>query len=64
MDSEGDRHLYWMKKAFEYAQDALKVGEVPVGCIFVYKGEIIATGRNEVNETKNATRHAELVAID
>jgi len=30
----------------------------------VYKSQIIGTGRNEVNETKNATRHAELVAID
>ena len=30
----------------------------------VYKNQIIGTGRNEVNETKNATRHAELVAID
>lgn len=30
----------------------------------VYKNQVIGTGRNEVNETKNATRHAELVAID
>ena len=30
----------------------------------VYNGEIIGEGRNEVNETKNATRHAEMVAID
>lgn len=30
----------------------------------VYKNKIIGTGRNEVNETKNATRHAELVAFD
>ena len=46
------------------AREALKVGEVPVGCIMVYKNEVIGTGRNEVNETKNATRHAEMVAID
>ena len=64
VDSEDDRHLHWMQKAHQLAQDALRVGEVPVGCIFVYKEEIIATGGNEVNETKNATRHAELVAID
>ena len=30
----------------------------------VYKNQVIGTGRNEVNETKNATRHAELVAVD
>ena len=56
--------VHWMHKAFQLAEDALNMGEVPVGCIFVYEDEIIATGRNEVNETKNATRHAELVAVD
>ena len=54
----------WMQKAIHMAEGALRVGEVPVGCILVYKGNIIATGSNQVNETKNATRHAELVVID
>ena len=39
-------------------------GEVPVGCVFVSEGREVASGRNEVNATKNATRHAELVAVD
>ncbi|NWR33659.1 ADAT2 deaminase, partial [Tachuris rubrigastra] len=46
------------------AKEALEKGEVPVGCLLVYDGEVIGRGRNEVNETKNATRHAEMVAID
>ena len=46
------------------ANEALEKGEVPVGCIITYKNQVIGTGRNEVNITKNATRHAELVAID
>ncbi|NWV37519.1 ADAT2 deaminase, partial [Grantiella picta] len=46
------------------AREALQKGEVPVGCLLVYNGEVIGRGRNEVNETKNATRHAEMVAID
>jgi tRNA-specific adenosine deaminase 2 len=46
------------------AEEALAAGEVPVGCIMVYDNEMIGQGRNEVNETKNATRHAEMVAID
>ncbi|XP_008634228.1 PREDICTED: tRNA-specific adenosine deaminase 2 [Corvus brachyrhynchos] len=46
------------------AKEALEKGEVPVGCLLVYNGEVIGRGRNEVNETKNATRHAEMVAID
>nr|XP_002125101.1 tRNA-specific adenosine deaminase 2-like [Ciona intestinalis] len=57
--------LKWMNEAFNYAEDALKEGEVPVGCVLVYKNkEKLSNGRNKVNETKNATRHAELVAID
>ncbi|NXI34601.1 ADAT2 deaminase, partial [Galbula dea] len=46
------------------AKEALENGEVPVGCLLVYDGEVIGRGRNEVNETKNATRHAEMVVID
>uniref|UniRef100_A0A7D9N0E8 tRNA-specific adenosine deaminase 2 n=1 Tax=Xenopus tropicalis TaxID=8364 RepID=A0A7D9N0E8_XENTR len=46
------------------AQDALNNGEVPVGCLMVYDNQVVGKGRNEVNETKNATRHAEMVAID
>ncbi|OWF40947.1 tRNA-specific adenosine deaminase 2-like [Mizuhopecten yessoensis] len=58
-------HQKWMEKSFDYAEDALKSKEVPVGCILVYRGEeVIGVGRNEVNETKNASRHAEIVAID
>ncbi|KAF6735843.1 tRNA-specific adenosine deaminase 2 [Oryzias melastigma] len=54
----------WMSRAFEMATEALQNGEVPVGCLMVYKDEAIGKGRNEVNETKNATRHAEMVALD
>ena len=55
---------YFMNKAFEMAEFALKHQEVPVGCVIEYKGEIIAQGCNEVNISKNATRHAEMVAVD
>lgn len=54
----------WMVRSFNFAEEALQAGEVPVGCIIVYEDKIIAVGKNEVNETKNATRHAEFVAID
>lgn len=61
MDKE---HNLWMERTFELAEEALKCGEVPVGCLLVHDGQEIAVGKNEVNETKNATRHAEIVAID
>ena len=54
----------FMSIAFHQSEEALRAGEVPIGCCFVSEGEVIATGRNEVNLTKNATRHAEMVAID
>ncbi|XP_070782310.1 tRNA-specific adenosine deaminase 2 [Enoplosus armatus] len=54
----------WMASAFDMAKDALENGEVPVGCLMVYNDEVVGKGRNEVNETKNATRHAEMVALD
>lgn len=55
-----------MDKATEEANDALNNNEVPVGCVIVYNlhNIIIGKGRNQVSESKNATRHAELVAID
>nr|CDS34108.1 tRNA specific adenosine deaminase 2 [Hymenolepis microstoma] len=52
-----------MEKAFELAEEALNAAEVPVGCVFIYNNEVIASGRNEVNATGDATQHAEIVAI-
>lgn len=54
----------WMDLALEKASDSLKAGEVPVGCLFIYENEVLATGSNTVNETRNATRHAEINCID
>lgn len=56
--------LKWIEHAFVMAEEALLAEEVPVGCVFVKEGSIIARGRNRVNETKNATHHAEIVAIN
>lgn len=53
-----------MRYCLQLAEEALKLGEVPVGCIFLLDGEIIAEGKNNVNETRNATRHAERNCVD
>ncbi|KAI0346953.1 cytidine deaminase-like protein [Trametopsis cervina] len=57
-------HMRWMRVAMEMAEEALAAGEVPVGCVFVREGRAIAKARNRTNELRNATRHAELEAID
>ncbi|XP_065362266.1 tRNA-specific adenosine deaminase 2 [Calliphora vicina] len=54
----------FMEEAFAEARQALASGEVPVGCVFIYNGAIIARGGNQVNATKNASRHAEFICID
>ncbi|GBE79104.1 cytidine deaminase-like protein [Sparassis crispa] len=58
------KHLGWMRVAMSMAEEALEASEVPVGCVFVRDGRAIARARNRTNELRNATRHAELEAID
>ncbi|KAM9969601.1 hypothetical protein ACTFIR_001437 [Dictyostelium discoideum] len=57
-------HKEFMNAAIEEGYKAFKEGEVPVACVIVYKGEIIARGSNKTNIKKNGTRHAELEAFD
>ncbi|RKP25087.1 cytidine deaminase-like protein [Syncephalis pseudoplumigaleata] len=54
----------FMQEALACAQEAYEHAEVPVGCVIVHEGTVIGRGRNETNVSLNATRHAELVAID
>ena len=53
----------YMKKALTEAEIATSEGEVPVGAVIVKNGEIIATARNNREQTGDATGHAELLAI-
>ena len=53
-----------MREALREADAAAEAGEVPVGCVVVYDGEIISRGRNTREGEKNALCHAEISAID
>uniref|UniRef100_A0A915PQI2 CMP/dCMP-type deaminase domain-containing protein n=1 Tax=Setaria digitata TaxID=48799 RepID=A0A915PQI2_9BILA len=55
---------YFLNRAFEIAVDAVRNNEVPVGCVFVFEGHEVASGRNDVNRTKNPICHAEMVALE
>lgn len=58
-------HEFYMRKALELAEKAAKSGEVPVGCVIVDRdGKIIASGKNRREETRRATAHAEIEALD
>ncbi|PIN17043.1 Cytosine deaminase FCY1 [Handroanthus impetiginosus] len=54
----------YMKLALEQAKLALDSLEVPVGCVIIEDQRVISSGRNRTTETRNATRHAEMEAID
>ncbi|KAF8389426.1 hypothetical protein HHK36_026121 [Tetracentron sinense] len=56
--------LLFMELAMQQAKLALDSLEVPVGCVIVEDGKVIASGKNRTTETRNATRHAEMEAID
>ncbi|MBQ4568838.1 MAG: nucleoside deaminase [Ruminococcus sp.] len=57
-----DRYDY-MKEALTLAKKAAEEGEVPVGCVIVKDGSIIACGRNRTLENNCAINHAEIDAI-
>ena len=53
----------YMKEAIRQARKAEALDEVPIGCVIVYDGRIIARGYNRRNTDKNTLSHAELNAI-
>ncbi|MDY2595690.1 MAG: tRNA adenosine(34) deaminase TadA [Oliverpabstia sp.] len=53
----------YMKEAIRQAKKAYALMEVPIGCVIVYEGKIIARGYNRRNTDKNTLSHAEMNAI-
>ena len=53
----------FMKDALKQAKKAYAIDEVPIGCVIVQNGKIIARGYNRRNIDKNTLAHAELSAI-
>ena len=53
----------FMKEAIRQARKARALEEVPIGCVIVHEGKIIARGYNRRNTDKNTLSHAELNAI-
>ena len=52
-----------MREALKEARTAFSLGEVPVGCVIVRDGEIIARGHNLTETAKDPTVHAEMNAL-
>ena len=54
----------FMKEALKQAKKAIDNGDVPIGCVIVMDGKIIARGYNKRNAKKTTLAHAELIAIE
>ena len=54
---------YFMREALRQAQKAYAADEVPVGVVVVREGKIIARAHNQVELLKDATAHAEMLAL-
>lgn len=57
------REEKYMKEAIKQAKRAIKINEVPIGCVIVHNDEIIGRGYNRRMTDKNTLSHAELNAI-
>ena len=53
----------FMELALDEARAAAQRGEVPVGCVIVHDGQVIARAGNRTLADKDPTAHAELLAI-
>ena len=53
----------FMREAIRQARKAGALMEVPIGCVIVYEGKIIARGYNRRNTDKNTISHAEMNVI-
>lgn len=54
----------YMDLAIKNAKTAFKKGDVPVGCVIVKNGKVIAQSYNKKEKKKQTTRHAEIEAIE
>lgn len=52
-----------MKEALKEANKAYAIGEIPVGCVIVKDGKVIARGYNKRESLQDVTLHAEIIAI-
>lgn len=54
---------HFMNEALKQAQLAYKATEVPIGAVIVHEGRVIARAYNQVELLKDATAHAEMLAL-
>jgi tRNA(adenine34) deaminase len=53
----------WMEEALREATRAQAAGEVPVGAVVVFEGELVGRGYNRNLRSNDPTAHAEILAL-
>lgn len=53
----------FVRIALELAHEAGQAGEVPIGAVVVRDGVVVGRGRNRMEELRDATAHAEMLAL-
>lgn len=53
----------YMRRCLELAREAAELGEIPVGAVVVRDGVIIGEGLNRRETDRDATGHAEMLAL-
>ena len=61
IDLHSDDHF--MREALRQAARAYEADEVPIGAVVVHEGRVIARDFNRVESLKDATAHAEMLAL-
>ncbi len=56
--------IKYMKMAILQAKKAGQLDEVPIGCVIVKGGKVLAKGYNKKHTKKNPLCHAEIIAIN
>lgn len=56
-------HDDYMRLALEEAHKAAAMGEIPIGAVIVYNGEVISAAHNMRELCQDGTAHAEIIAI-
>jgi tRNA(adenine34) deaminase len=62
-DSNRESDEFFMRAALRLAAKAYEADEVPVGAVVVRAGKIIGRAYNQVELLKDATAHAEMLAL-
>jgi tRNA(adenine34) deaminase len=59
-----EKHSNLMEIALKEAKKSFDKGEVPVGCVIVLEGKIIAKAHNLIQSKNKVTKHAEIICLE